>query len=169
MPFINEIPSAEDIEKYGLPFKHDLNVDMRLRNPWTIDRERNFYLYGGATGNQAYEDIIYYRFYLYLNGSKFVIELDLDRTHKPSNFEDNPYVIVWKKLMSINVISSDQVSLMKRVPSSAWENPDAPQPLLDNYSLNQFIAILKEAMTAYGKGYANRHIHHPLWSVLDFK
>ncbi len=47
MPFINEIPSAEDIEKYGLPFKHDLNVDMRLRNPWTIDRERNFYLYGG--------------------------------------------------------------------------------------------------------------------------
>ncbi|MDD0930500.1 hypothetical protein LOD74_11115, partial [Xylella fastidiosa subsp. multiplex] len=76
MPFINEIPSAEDIEKYGLPFKHDLNVDMRLRNPWTIDRERNFYLYGGATGNQAYEDIIYYRFYLYLNGSKFVIELD---------------------------------------------------------------------------------------------
>ncbi len=48
MPFINEIPSAEDIEKYGLPFKHDLNVDMRLRNPWTIDRERNFYLYGGG-------------------------------------------------------------------------------------------------------------------------
>ncbi|ALR09345.2 hypothetical protein XFFB_09235 [Xylella fastidiosa] len=47
MPFINEIPSAEDIEKYGLPFKNDLNVDMRLRNPWTIDRERNFYLYGG--------------------------------------------------------------------------------------------------------------------------
>ncbi len=48
MPFINEIPSAEDIEKYGLPFKKGLNLDISLRSQWTVDRERNFHLYGGA-------------------------------------------------------------------------------------------------------------------------
>ncbi len=48
MPFINEIPSAEDIEKYGLPFKKDLDLDISLRRQWTVDRERNFHLYGGG-------------------------------------------------------------------------------------------------------------------------
>ncbi|KFA41668.1 hypothetical protein DF22_001665 [Xylella fastidiosa] len=48
MPFINEIPSAEDIEKYGLPFKKDLDLDISLRSQWTVDRERNFHLYGGG-------------------------------------------------------------------------------------------------------------------------
>ncbi len=48
MPFINEIPSAEDIEKYGLPYKKQLNLDISLRSQWTVDRERNFHLYGGA-------------------------------------------------------------------------------------------------------------------------
>ncbi len=49
MPFINEIPTAEDIEKYGmLPYKNDLNLDISLRSQWTVDRERNFHLYGGA-------------------------------------------------------------------------------------------------------------------------
>ncbi|MRT52324.1 hypothetical protein FG476_01190, partial [Xylella fastidiosa subsp. multiplex] len=65
MPFINEIPSAEDIEKYGLPYKKQLNLDMRLRSQWTVDRERNFHLYGGGTtANQAFTDVFYYRFYL---------------------------------------------------------------------------------------------------------
>ncbi|WP_058569390.1 hypothetical protein ACN3VN_09335 [Xylella fastidiosa] len=163
MPFINEIPSAEDIEKYGmLPYKNDVNLPMRLRSQWTVDRERNFHLYGGgATGNQAHEDIIYYRFYLYLNGSKFIVELDDER--KGSRlFEDNPYVVEWNKLVSIKVIPRDQVSPLKTLPPSAWETPDAPQPLLDNYSLNEFIAILKEAVTVHGAGDSNRHIHHPI-------
>ncbi|AIC09441.1 hypothetical protein [Xylella fastidiosa] len=160
MPFINEIPSAEDIEKYGLPFKHDLNVDMRLRNPWTIDRERNFYLYGGATGNQAYEDIIYYRFYLYLNEFKFMVKLE--KGQGSLNFDDNPNFVVWNKIISIELMPHDQVSPLKGLPNLAWETPDTPQPLLENYSLNQFIAILKEALTVYGAGYANRHIHHPI-------
>ncbi len=90
MPFINEIPSAEDIEKYGLPFKKGLNLDISLRSQWTVDRERNFHLYGGLTGNPAYEDAIYYCFYLYLNGTKFVVELDVDRNRIPSTFKDNP-------------------------------------------------------------------------------
>ncbi|AXI82801.1 hypothetical protein FUT69_04750 [Xylella taiwanensis] len=163
MPFINEIPTAEDIEKYGLPFKKDLTLRMELRRQWTVDRERNFHLYGGgANANQAFTDVFYYEFDLYLNGSKFIIELDRDRTRGPSNFEDNPYVITWSKLMSIKVMPRDQVSPLKTLPPSAWENPDAPQPLLDNYSLNQFIAILKEAVTVRGAGDSNRHIHNPI-------
>ncbi len=97
MPFINEIPSAEDIEKYGLPFKKDLDLDISLRRQWTVDRERNFYLYvGGLTGNPAYEGIVYYCFYLYLNGTKFIVELDVDRNRTPSTFEDNPYIVEWE-------------------------------------------------------------------------
>ncbi|MGY4695903.1 hypothetical protein XfCFBP8356_001530 [Xylella fastidiosa subsp. sandyi] len=161
MPFINEIASAEDIEKYGLPFKKYLDSDISLRRQWTVDRERNFHLYGGgATANQAYEEIFYYRFYLYLNGTKFVVELDAGRGSLV--FEDNPYVVVWSKLMSIKVWPHDQVSPLKRVPPAAWDTPDAPQPLLDNRSLNQFIAILKEALTVHGAGDSNRRIHHPI-------
>ncbi|ALQ97565.1 hypothetical protein [Xylella fastidiosa] len=161
MPFINEIPSAEDIEKYGLPYKNDVNLPMRLRSQWTVDRERNFHLYGGgATANQAYEEIFYYRFYLYLNGTKFVVELDAGRGSLV--FEDNPYVVVWSKLMSIELMPSDQGGYLKALPRSAWDTPDAPQPLLQNYSLNQFIVILKEALTVHGAGDSNRRIHHPI-------
>ncbi|KFA41663.1 MAG: hypothetical protein ABGU97_06890 [Xylella fastidiosa subsp. multiplex] len=163
MPFINEIPSAEDIEKYGLPFKKDLDLDISLRRQWTVDRERNFHLYGGgATANQAYEEIFYYRFYLYLNGTKFVVELDVDRNRTPSMFKDNPFVVEWSKLMSIKVWPHDQVSPLKRVPPAAWDTPDAPQPLLGNRSLNQFIVILKEALTVHGAGESNDSIHHPI-------
>ncbi|KAJ4852485.1 hypothetical protein LOD44_05415 [Xylella fastidiosa subsp. multiplex] len=161
MPFINEIPSAEDIEKYGLPYKKDLDLDISLRRQWTVDRERNFHLYGGGTtANQAFTDVFYYRFYLYLNGTKFVVELDAGRGSLV--FEENPYVVVWSKLMSIKVWPHDQVSPLKRVPPTAWDTPDAPQPLLDNRSLNQFIAILKEALTVHGAGDSNRRIHHPI-------
>ncbi|ALR07195.1 hypothetical protein XFHB_10410 [Xylella fastidiosa] len=161
MPFINEIPSAEEIEKYGLPYKNDVNLPMRLRSQWTVDRERNFHLYGGgATANQAYEEIFYYRFYLYLNGTKFVVELDAGRGSLV--FEDNPYVVVWSKLMSIELMPSDQGGYLKALPRSAWDTPDAPQPLLQNYSLNQFIVILKEALTVHGAGDSNRRIHHPI-------
>ncbi|TNW00193.1 hypothetical protein C5H21_01205 [Xylella fastidiosa] len=160
MPFINEIPSAEDIEKYGLPFKKDLDLDISLRRQWTVDRERNFHLYGGATGNQAYEGIIHYRFYLYLNGTKFIVELDDGGGSLV--FEDNPYVVVWSKLVSIELMPSDQGGYLKALPRSAWDTPDAPQPLLQNYSLNQFIVILKEAVTVHGAGESNDSIHHPI-------
>ncbi len=162
MPFINEIPSAEDIEKYGLPYKKQLNLDISLRSQWTVDRERNFHLYGGALQIRLMKKIFYYRFYMYLNGTKFVVELDVDRNRIPSMFKDNPYVVEWSKLMSIKVWPHDQVSPLKRVPPAAWDTPDAPQPLLDNRSLNQFIAILKEALTVHGAGDSNRHIHHPI-------
>ncbi|MGY0328856.1 hypothetical protein ACWWAE_01580 [Xylella fastidiosa subsp. multiplex] len=163
MPFINEIPSAEDIEKYGLPFKKDLDLDISLRRQWTVDRERNFHLYGGGTtANQAFTDVFYYRFYLYLNGTKFVIELDVDPNRKPPRFKDNPYVVEWSKLMSIELMPSDQGGYLKALPRSAWDTPDVPQPLLQNYSLNQFIVILKEALTVRGAGDSNRHIHHPI-------
>ncbi|AAO28188.1 hypothetical protein D1605_001585 [Xylella fastidiosa subsp. fastidiosa] len=161
MPFINEIPSAEDIEKYGLPFKKDLDLDISLRRQWTVDRERNFHLYGGgATGNQAYEGIIHYRFYLYLNGAKFIVELDDGGGSLV--FEDNPYVVVWSKLVSIELMPSDQGGYLKALPRSTWDTPDAPQPLLHNYSLNQFIVILKEAVTVHGAGESNDSIHHPI-------
>ncbi|MFE8347480.1 MAG: hypothetical protein ABGU97_06835 [Xylella fastidiosa subsp. multiplex] len=163
MPFINEIPSAEDIEKYGLPFKKDLDLDISLRRQWTVDRERNFYLYvGGLTGNPAYEGIVYYCFYLYLNGTKFIVELDVDRNRTPSTFEDNPYIVEWGKPMSIKAMPRDQAGYLKELPHFAWESPDVPQPLLDNYSFNEFISIFKEAVTVSGAGNSNRHIHHPI-------
>ncbi len=77
-------------------------------------------------------------------------------------FKDNPFVVEWSKLMSIKVWPHDQVSPLKRVPPAAWDTPDAPQPLLGNRSLNQFIVILKEALTVHGAGESNDSIHHPI-------
>ncbi|HHW4681103.1 MAG TPA: hypothetical protein ACQGQX_06390 [Xylella taiwanensis] len=162
MPFINEIPSAEDIEKYGLLHLYKKNeiLPIEIRRQWTVDHERNFYLCGiGQRGSQASDEPVYYQFQLYLNGPKFIVELDRD--YGPSTFNDNPYVVRWDTIVSINAVSNPMKPLVS-LPHSAWKNSDEPQPVLDNYSLNEFITILKEALTTRGAGESNRHIHHPI-------
>ncbi len=76
-------------------------------------------------------------------------------------------MVEWSKPVSIKVMPHDQAGYLKELPHSAWESPDVPQPLLDNYSFNEFISIFKEAVTVHGAGDANRHIHHPI--VVRFK
>ena len=82
MAFVNEIPSAEDIKKFDLPYGPDLEKPMEHRRSWLADRERDIYLTGpGATGNQAYDDNVKYYFNIYFGRSKFHQSLGLQRTH----------------------------------------------------------------------------------------
>lgn len=52
MAFVNEIPTAEDIEKYELPYKLDLEKPIEHRRMWTVDRERNFFFDRGRPNRQ---------------------------------------------------------------------------------------------------------------------
>lgn len=159
MAFVNEIPSAEDIERYDLPYRRDLGEPVEERRNWTADRERDFYLTGPSmTGNQAFEDNVKMYFLLYLSDSKFKIVME-DRTS--SRFADSPYYIHWPALLSISTLRS-QENKRGELPKVAWENPDTPQPLLNNYSFNQFVTIFKEALATRGAGNSNKHIKAPI-------
>jgi hypothetical protein len=166
MAFVNEIPSAEDIEKYDLPYKLDLDRPIENRRIWTVDRERNSYLTGGGlTGNPAFEDNLKTCFRLYLAGSKFEVILEPRLT--PNGFDGNPYQIYWPALLSIWALRP-QENRMLEVSKSAWEQPDKPNPVLNNMPLNQFVALFKEAVSIYKAGDYNRHIHHPITVSFGF-
>ncbi len=40
-----------------------------------------------------------------------------------TGFEDNPYVVVWSKLVSIELMPSDQGGYLKALPRSTWDTP----------------------------------------------
>jgi len=104
MAFINQVISAEDIEKYGLPFKQKSDFY------WTRDIENNFYLWGGLGGNPAYGEEIEGRFHLYLDGEEFYFVI---RPGKGSfKFSESPYVVVWKSIEYVKPLGLDA---MKRV------------------------------------------------------
>lgn len=158
MPFVHELPSAEDVEKYDLPYRADLEDPVELRRKWTVDRDRDSFLIGGgATGNQAYEgaETIKVYFILYLAGSKFRIIMEPDRT--PGDFNADPYFIHWPALLEIWAIRP-QENRMVDVTKSVKEQPDSPHPMLNNYSFNEFVAIFKEALSVHKAGFYNRHI-----------
>ncbi len=41
-------PVPKISKNMGYLFKKDLDLDISLRRQWTVDRERNFHLYGGG-------------------------------------------------------------------------------------------------------------------------
>ena len=49
MPFIEEIPSAQDIKDFDPPFGPDLEKPIEERRFWWADRERDVYLIGVGT------------------------------------------------------------------------------------------------------------------------
>jgi hypothetical protein len=166
MAFVNEVPSAEDFEKCDLPYKLNLERPIEHRIKMTMDRERGIYLPdGGPTGNQAFEDHIKTRFYLYLAGTKF--EIIMEPCHTPGDFQANPYYIHWPELLEISVIQPKE-NRMVEVFKTVCERPNEPQSLLNNYSFNQFVAILKEALTVQKAGYYNRYIHAPITVSFGF-
>lgn len=60
MAFRNEVVSDDDIDRYNLPFPKGGG------RWWTRDAERDYYLWGGITGNPAYESQEYGVFSLYI-------------------------------------------------------------------------------------------------------
>lgn len=168
MAFAHELPSAEDIKKYDLPYYLDLQDPIELRRKWTVDRERDFFLTGGgATGNPAFEDPkkIKVYFTLYLSGSKFKIIIEPD--HTPGDFNVDPYFIHWPALLEIWAIRP-QENRMVDVTKAVKEQPEVPHPMLNNYSFNEFVAIFKEALSVHKAGYYNKHIKAPITVTFGF-
>lgn len=165
MAFVNEVPTEEEIEKYGLPYGNDKNVKPELRRIWTVDHDRNFHLTVGISGKQEHDEEIKWRCTLQLNGAQFRVFLMLSGGSLA--FTDNPYVVRYGPIESIWAIRYD-IGQSVPLPKSAWDQPDTPQPLLDGRTLNDFVDILKEGLTAHKAGNSNRNIHNPIVVQFDF-
>ena len=118
MAFKNEVVSDADIDRYNIPFRKG---DRRW---WTRDAERDYYLWGGLSGNLAYDDFQEGRFYLYVDGEVHGIKLQPGEFSK--SLKDIPYIVCWESLLRI-------------IPEP--ESPEREQ---------QLISILKEALMVYG-------------------
>ena len=118
MAFVNETVSDADIDHYGLPFHKG-----RLQY-FTHDRESQRYLWGGMTGNPAYDDIREGRFQLFTAGVLYSIVIEPGEG--PTSNKIKPCRLEWKHVTSI-----------KPAPTST----EARQQILEE---------LKEALLVYG-------------------
>ncbi|MCS5692781.1 hypothetical protein NZK33_12405 [Cyanobium sp. FGCU-6] len=94
MPFVNEVVSDADIDRYGLPFKKGSG------RYWTRDAERDFYLWGGRVGNPAFGEPIQTCFRVFLAGESFVLYLEPGKGSHA--FSEVPFRVVWKSVLSIS-------------------------------------------------------------------
>jgi hypothetical protein len=167
MTFTNEVPSEEDIIKYDLPYKLDLDKPIEHRRSWLTDREKDIHMTGpGATGNPAYEDNVKMRAHLYLGRCKIQVIMEPPKV-APGGFKANPYYIHWPALLEIWAIHPQEQRMIE-VLQAASKTPDAPEQLLQGYSLRDFIKILKEALSVRKEGDSNHHIHAPIIVTFGF-
>ena len=160
MSFVIEIPSAEDIETYQLPYMEDLQGPIELRRPWTADRDRGIYMIGpGGIGKQEHDEELKRYFDVYLGRTKLRVILKPKQT--PGDYKANPYYIHWPALLEIWALHPRENRLVE-IYKAARQNPDAPNPYLRNYSLNEFMVIFKEAVAVCKEGYYNKFIHAPI-------
>ncbi|MBM5816102.1 MAG: hypothetical protein FJ083_05800 [Cyanobacteria bacterium K_Offshore_surface_m2_239] len=118
MAFKNEVVSDADIDRYKLPFQKGEG------RWWTRDAERDYYLWGGLSGNPAYDTEQRGWFYLYINKEihTFLIQPGMFS----QSLKDNPYIVRWKHLLRI-----------------------IPDPTsADNQEF--LVSVLKEALSIYG-------------------
>lgn len=94
MPFINEVVSDADIDRYGLPFAKGSG------RYWTRDAERDYYLWGGKGGNPAFGEDFEGRFHLSLNG--FDLFVCLVPGEGSFRLSDVPFVVVWRSVKRIS-------------------------------------------------------------------
>ena len=126
MPFVNEQVSDADIDAYGLPFEKGDD------QWWTRDKERDFYLWGGRSGNPAWGEDIHGRFHFSMLGTK--LQLGISLGHWSKNWHVKPYLVGWDQLL--------------------WIDP----PDCGGLDRDQMIVVLKEALVAYGRnGFDNRN------------
>lgn len=118
MAFKNEMVSDADIDRYNLPFPKGGG------RWWTRDAERDYYLWGGLTGNLAYDDRQEGRFDLYADKTTYSIALIPGKGSQ--SLKELPYLIRWKKVLQIT-----------------------PE-IQDTCKRELIIKHLKEALTIYG-------------------
>jgi hypothetical protein len=91
MPFVNEIVSDEDIDKYELGFSKGGD------HWWTRDADRDFYLWGGCTDFESLGEYIEGHFFLVVDGLK--LELSILCGQWSKNWYVKPYIIVWDRIL----------------------------------------------------------------------
>jgi hypothetical protein len=94
MPFVNEVVSNEDIDRYGLPFEKGSG------RYWTRDAERDFYLWGGNVGNPAFGEPIRVCFRIFLAGDLFTVFLEPPEVIRSS--AEKPLLVSWQKLLLVS-------------------------------------------------------------------
>ncbi len=157
MAFIEELPSAEDIKKFDLPFALDLEKPVEHRRTWFADHGRGVYLTGvGYTGNPAFDDYEHIKASagFYLGRKKF--KVILERYIAPDDFNANPYSIHYPDLLKIYVYTVERG--MFDVLPEVSKLPGTQHAFLQNYSLNEFVLLFKEALTARKAGDSNKYI-----------
>lgn len=165
MAFVNEIPTEQDIEKYNLSaFVSDKDKPLKWRGVWTVDRERDFHLWGGLSGDQAHDDEVLGKFNFYLAGLEFLVSLEPGNNTGP--FVEKPFFVRWKALRSICSIRRD-LDRQIEMPKAIGSTPDEPQEFFGNRSLNDFISLLKEGLIEHKKGYFNQFISGPM--IIEFE
>ncbi|MFN9623992.1 MAG: hypothetical protein ACK587_14365 [Cyanobacteriota bacterium] len=118
MTFKNEVVSDADIDRYNLPFHKG---DGRW---WTRDAERDYYLWGGLSGNPAFDTEQEGRFYLYVDGEIHLIFLSL--AEGSEKMQGNTFIRKWARVLRI-----------------------IPDPS-DIQHETRLIGVLKDALLAYG-------------------
>lgn len=118
MAFKNEVVSDADIDRYHLPFPKGGG------RWWTRDAERDYYLWGGISGNPAYDDEREGRFFLYVHGVAYRIVILPGESPVAKN--QHPYIVKWKSILEISP-----------TPKNSFEK-------------NMLIGVLTDALIAYG-------------------
>lgn len=118
MAFKNEVVSDEDIERYQLPFRKGGG------RWWTRDVERDAYLWGGLTGNPAFDELQEGRFHFYFEGTDYWVKLLPEQSQKSR--QDGTNAIRWAEVTRIE-------------PGDLSEK-----------ERNQLLNTLKEALMIYG-------------------
>jgi len=132
MPFVNEVVSDDDIDRYNLPFAKGGG------QWWTRDQERDLYLWGGESDNPARDEDIVGRFNFYIHGIHLKITLELGEWSK--DWDAKPYVVAWNRLISVypqdfGGLSKEMViGLLKEALVSygrdGWENRGVPERVI---------------------------------------
>ena len=155
MPFVEELPSAQDIKDFNLPFMLDLEKPIEYRRHWLADRERDLYFHGiGVIGSQAHDEDLSYYASFYIGRKKF--RVFLAPVEKPRTVDANPYKIHYPAVLNIKVYVSREGGFIDvDVLPEVRKAPDKAHPLLQNRSLNEFLTLFKEALTQWKAGHSN--------------
>ena len=131
---MNEYISEEDMKRYEMEEKYYSFKPGRRRSGgpssayrfnWTIDRDKEVYIYRGKLGSK--DDSGHSYWLLNIAGDSYRVHTVMEQGCS-GNLNDNPFIIVWG-LIEVNL----------------YEN--AFQAITPN---KEMIQVLKEALTAYG-------------------
>lgn len=125
MAFVNEYVSDEDVKKYNLAdVRKAWNCDIPpgFKYVWTFDRERDCYFILLRSGREEFANRAHC--VLYFQGGHWDVEI-LKELGGSQSAAENPYRIIWG-LVEIKNLQGDSV----------------PR--------EEFVPVLKEALTAYG-------------------